>query len=466
MDRRGLMYVSELIDRSWLHWREGEAVIIDCQTGKGKTHFILNTLKGKILYLYNRISLGNQLKGKVKHIDFKSYQKLAAEIKDGNFPKKEYDYVVYDECHYLFHDSMFNSEVDYVCRFFHKGGKVNIYMSSTMDNMTGYLKQLFKVVHEYEIPRDYGYITPYQFECERLLINTINKSRKKWIIFIDSIARGREFKNLIQDSEFVCSVYKDGSKANKTALKQIEKDERFDCKCLIATKALDNGINIIDEEVRNVVIYSFDKIDFVQMLGRVRTFDQLNLYIYKYSTLYPIYLKMAETSDMIHLFNNEYEEFCRKYNDNVDKVNACVFKVTEDKEEKNWELIENGFQVFILKMFQLEHKVAGLYKDKDWLLKEQLEWINKDSAESIERNWFLSCLSKYAGRKLFAKEQEQLTEEIKNNLDTKLRGKKMKEESLLKLLRFYQVPFTFEKGKATPPNAKSPKVFWVFEITG
>ena len=69
-------------------------------------------------------------------------------------------------------------------------------------------------------------------------------------------------------------------------------NEIFRPKILISTSVLDNGINIKNDgrnssdKVLNIVIDSFDRTEFIQMLGRIRrnSEDKINLYIKKYST--------------------------------------------------------------------------------------------------------------------------------------------------------------------------------------
>lgn len=68
-----------------------------------------------------------------------------------------------------------------------------------------------------------------------------------------------------------------------TELDSIINNSKFNRKVLIATKTLDNGINIKDNKVKNIVIMAWDKITFIQMLGRRRVniedADTVNLYI-------------------------------------------------------------------------------------------------------------------------------------------------------------------------------------------
>ena len=47
-------------------------------------------------------------------------------------------------------------------------------------------------------------------------------------------------------------------------------NQHFDCDVLIATPVIENGINIWDNQVKNVAIFSIDRTTFIQELGRKR----------------------------------------------------------------------------------------------------------------------------------------------------------------------------------------------------
>ena len=62
-------------------------------------------------------------------------------------------------------------------------------------------------------------------------------------------------------------------------------NEKFSPQVLISTSVLDNGINIKDRTVKNVVVDVFDKTEMIQMLGRIRVEQgqTINLYLRNYS---------------------------------------------------------------------------------------------------------------------------------------------------------------------------------------
>ena len=461
------MYVSELIDKGWLYWRKGEAVIIDCQTGKGKTHFILNVLtksKKRILYLYNRKSLGNQLRKQGKRIEFKSYQFLANELRAGKKVDINYDYVICDECHYMFHDGLFNNRVDYVHKAvldnkMYKG--VVIYISATMELITPVIKRNYETVYEYVVPRDYTYVTPYHFRTNDEIIKVVNNSKEKWMIFVNSIDKGLKLQNEIRGSELV------STKHNPKILEQVEDKERFNCKVLITTKVLDNGVNVKDPRVKNVVIYAHDKIDFIQMLGRVRGNQPLNLYIYRYTNRdlkFGYYRTLCKNIETISLFRDNYDEFCDRYNDNYHKLDNCIFRLNKDEK---WELIENGLYLNVLKHFHMEIIVTNLEQDTDYLLNKQLSWIgHKESIDihTLFKEYLERILSKVIGKELYKQEQDKLKESIEESIGGLT--KKSRVSTLHKLIKHYGLNFSITVERNREREKNRGKLYWLITDEG
>ena len=53
-------------------------------------------------------------------------------------------------------------------------------------------------------------------------------------------------------------------------IRNIRKCGKFNCDVLITTSVLDNGVNIKDPDVKNIVLITDDEVEFKQMLGRKR----------------------------------------------------------------------------------------------------------------------------------------------------------------------------------------------------
>lgn len=119
---------------------------------------------------------------------------------------------------------------------------------------------------------DYSYIDEYYFREYSELIDKICKSKEKWIIFINNSAEERQYAQQLNDLGIETVVINSHSKNTEATqqLKQLESQQSFSCRVLISTSVLDCGVNIIDDEVQNIVIFEIEKTTFIQMLGRVR----------------------------------------------------------------------------------------------------------------------------------------------------------------------------------------------------
>lgn len=137
------MYVTEKIGDEYRNWIEGDEILIQASTGSGKSYFILHVLlkwaisqNRKILYLVNRSVLKKQLEEGLysdisneiyeefgyrliieNYVTVRTYQSIEKNLNEKNNyalrynieELKTYSYVVYDECHYFYSDSNFNT---------------------------------------------------------------------------------------------------------------------------------------------------------------------------------------------------------------------------------------------------------------------------------------------------------------------------------------------------------------------
>lgn len=242
----------------------------------------------------------------------------------------EFDYVVCDEAHYFLMDSNYNTNTilsySYIRNYYYN--KIRIYMSATikeiqevteldLDNnsyqetewlgIISHVKKEHKVYrhNRYKYPRNPGdgYIDIYDDidihvlkDCKEITDIVISNDKKceKWLIFVDS----RKFGNILKkdimkaasksaypiaedDIVFVTSDYNLDLKSFRE-VKDIASNSRQTAKILIVTSVLDNGINLNDIELRNVIIIADLKNEFLQMLGRKRTDGRrFDLYIVK-----------------------------------------------------------------------------------------------------------------------------------------------------------------------------------------
>ena len=86
------------------------------------------------------------------------------------------------------------------------------------------------------------------------------------------------------DAEYdeICGTEDEVRKQAQQEVSNIVRTGLFQCDILITTAVLDNGVNIKDEKVKNIVLMTDDEDEFLQMMGRKRFINQdeiLNLFI-------------------------------------------------------------------------------------------------------------------------------------------------------------------------------------------
>ena len=337
--------VSDVIGDSYKNWDSNQIVIIDCPTGSGKSYFIFETLLDyaksnhkRILYLVNRKVLRAQLDEQYisgsnaldrfhkkygdiyldirVYIQIYTYHYIESLLLKNIFPfnGNEFDYIVYDECHYFYSDSNFNSNTkvsyNYLRNIFID--KTHIFMSATIKNMRNFISNFtpdFNYAYnacftynlpkqEYCIPKNYDYLSVSYFNdisdliC---LIGTKESDKQKWLIFTDSKDRGKDIivkiKDDIQtikdeDIVFIDTNYKKNEDSSET-MDEIVKKNLMNKMIIISTPVMDNGISIKDIGLRNLVLLCDTEEEFIQMIGRKREDgEKVNLYLWKRDVLH------------------------------------------------------------------------------------------------------------------------------------------------------------------------------------
>ena len=311
----------------------GCRVFINSPTGSGKSYFIGNvfadycsTKNLKILLITNRQILNKQVGVYLKdlgrdNVDVVNYQNLECKVINGKVGIfANYDVIVFDEIHYLFSDSEFNRHTDILLNILSKApqGKLCIFMTATPDVILSYCKDYD---FYYTLKKDYSYIKNVFFFGDDSQIKKALLSGQKCLYFCSTANAAYEKSLIYENSEFICS---ENNKAYYCKSSGIEKmnlirRNKFDCDILFTTKVLDNGININDVELKNIIIDSADPVTLIQCLGRKRVLDdddRVNLYIKNYNNKY-FTKKSLDYRDKIKLadeLNNiGKREFSKKY---------------------------------------------------------------------------------------------------------------------------------------------------------
>lgn len=260
---------------------------------------------------------------------------------------------------------------------------------------------------EYSVNARYEYVNVKMFKTVDDLLTIIcdsGKSNEKWIIFTDSIKRGKDMKDKIcrddknfteKDVVFIDARYNKDMVAKET-VEQISQNQYTDKKIVISTSVMDNGVSIHDEKLRNLVLFCDTKEEFIQMLGRKRKDNQkLNLYIC--------------SRDFQH-FKQRYDQikdtltFFSKHQENLDKISGNAVYFQQDALEailrggqqayrsaKALFYVYGGFlkinYIAVERCRKLEQFYKGMAdaieKDEDVFFREQMSWLNFEE-EDIE----------------------------------------------------------------------------------
>lgn len=520
MKNLNLKWVSGSIGDSYKEWQQGDTVLISAQTGTGKTYFIKNVLLDyldsgqRLLLVCNRTNLKRQLKKDLlkkynqpipqtlneldeittiaDKVTITSYHAISSaiqqEVYNPNARQSDfssYDYIVFDECHFIFSDGSFNNKT----RFAYKKVVqdyyphiVKIFISATMYEIKEpIIRSVEKVknngfgldtptVHEYSTGNDYSYVKPKYFNKIDTIINLIknDKSNEKWLVFISDL--NRDGKKLLEElGEDKCSLIKSGTQSDE--LNYIINNSKFTKKVLISTKAMDNGININDRKLKNIVIMTWDRITLIQMLGRKRIDidnpEEINLYIpTRYKKSFVSKLKtLKDKHREVELLDLNEMEFYNKYDNDLK-----YFQGMDDvfyRDVKTGKIKHNlvGCKRLFEDIKFAEHMIKAFEADKKFaFINEQLSWLElqddnceenliEDVVIDEEVNSLEKHLYSIVGKKLFDDEQQKLSDLIINELitlsaKTDYRTKKLKPSTLESIIRNQlELPFAVGKSK-------------------
>lgn len=260
------------------------------------------------------------------------YSLLNTPNEDGRFPTEWYkrlNYAVFDEIHFLYSDALFNSYCGYLLRKLPVVFKsvIRIYMTATSWEIKNAIidsernmriagasihltpmeyfistKNRFSA-EDYPIPPKFLYYhmdaafssyrlhffgagaTDIQPICpvadildglEDALIQKMNplpSELNKWLVFIGDKNKGQVLKKLLE-KKCVSVAYIDAKKKDpKRAWTTLISKQIFEQSVLIATSVIQNGINIVDPNTKNIAVYCIDRTSFIQQLGRKRLHD-------------------------------------------------------------------------------------------------------------------------------------------------------------------------------------------------
>lgn len=524
MNKLNLEWVTDAIGEKYKKWRKGDIVKILAQTGTGKTFFIKNVLipymkpYESMLIIANRINLKRQLKKDliqyynqeipktlkeldnlttIGNVTILSYQtiselKKADEYKLNKLDLNNYSYIICDECQFFFSDASFNNK----CHFAWQGlvqarhrNTIKIFISATMDEVEKTIDMAVDKIHEvgfdkdnkcnvfkYSTQTDYNYLNIKYFRKTKDIATLIKNdvSSDKWLIFVTKKSDAEYIKKHLEGKKKVNIITKDTDITENEDLQTIITDSKYQCDVLACTKAMDNGINIADDLVKNIVIMAWDKISFIQELGRVRVdinnASTINLYIptMSWSAFNTLITKQYEYKEkLIKLYEGNRSEFNAKYDYDYDKLHKDIFILDKDK---GWKInIIGHIRLVTDKKFATEMcKKFNKKRDSEAnifaYVKEQLSWIEQGHTFNIENliqhvidceevETLINYLEKHLDEELFKEQQQEICNLITKELttfgnDADFRTKILKPSTLENILRVeLGLPYAVSKSK-------------------
>lgn len=464
-----------------MQWGGGDEIFIQTPTGSGKTTFILEVLakcavekRREILLLVNRrilkaqicqelarehgvLSMPDEEVEKIHEfcgVTVYTYQEIQEELKRKPYPMgtlfaERFRYVVFDEAHYFLEDSMFNRGISYILEALPKiKNAAKIFMSATGEEIFPFLMgilhtdtALFRnpvsgnadeiIVEFHEGFFNGGRIFQYQqqpvfhvhdvryFRNVDEIVEKINedKSGEKWMIFVNNKIEAKKIKeNLEKNFLYVDADEKDDNPVKR----QIVKNSKFEERVLITTKVLDNGINLKDKNLKNIVLLTTEKTEFIQMLGRKR-FEKgeggVHLFLMARGTQYFNFILARKIRPMVN-FIGEIQKDSRFRQERMDDADFYEFC-------QKMAIIENGVitvskaakeKIHLTQNF-CEEMLEKLRENPHALVLEQLSWIGqeKDFQEDFylessgrKKNWqkIFDFMDEARGKKMDKSEQE------------------------------------------------------------
>ena len=377
-----------------------------------------------------------------------------------NLFELDYDYIVCDEFHYILKDAGFNGKTRLSFTEITKCWYTNsvlIYMTATDEEVKPIIENTLSILEKYNLGEmqftkdkyfhyydsgiDYSYCDIKYFKKYKDIITTIKNSplEEKWIWFTTSIdgaeRRLKALKECGIDAEFI------SAKENDKVKNEITETNKFSSKVLITTTVLDNGVNIKDETLNNMVIESFDAITFIQELGRKRmTLDnvtKINLYIpVRNSSNFNIKIgDLKKEIDLIELFEKDRRKFDAKTDYKLGLLNNAFYKINGEIKinELYYARVIKDYNKFIKYSEELD-------KDLWYFIKEQLKWLGLEHTfnvgnliENVVDNEDAQSLEEYLNNnvgRLYLKEDKDELINMINLRDS--RNRLQKQPSLLK----------------------------------
>lgn len=367
------------------------AILVDAPPGMGKTHTVGHVIapwakrKGmEIAFICPRIApntqakqaftkalgeghllnqltdVGIQEREEIGNVSIMTAQRLYGLMQTDPESLKRFQMLIFDEVHLLLEDALFSSSTGYVLEHLRDyfGGAIRIYLSATPEAI---LPMIAKIEAPYTVqvlkfPTSYGYVRPYFFQDTDELVKKINsdKSSAKWLIYVPTIAEGKELKKQLTSSVRLLNRLE--REEDREGWNTIMRNEKFEERVCICTAVVDVGVNFKDSLLQNVVVFSLNPRTIVQFLGRKRRTpaEQVNLFV-KCSSQQELATALRlnqELMEAVDLYHKDYPRFVRQHVfQGVDRDLRGWLRVTDEGQLELNPLVVKNLQ---LQKLQLE----------------------------------------------------------------------------------------------------------------
>ena len=453
-------WLKDKIGKSYWAWNTpGCPVFLNTPTGSGKSTFIVKTLiphimkyGGDISIFVPRESLKLQYIAEIekelqdgafiglremirRKVFIETFQWLEKRLAN-NRGCKVTQYTVVDEAHSLLTESVYNRNATLSYNYFvnRNFASKTIFMSATgerifekLDKAIFYAWKCYGIRDDkylsffYNGDCDYSYIKLHYLYENWDIADIISRDTEgKWIVFVDNIKDGVRYQEELDKNGISAPfLHSDNKVKEAEVFNTISVLNRFRERVVISSSVLECGINLRDIKLKNVIIASNNKEQFIQMLGRKRIYEneKVNLYLdpknkKHFEDLLHSVRRMKMRYDTVTQYGRYHslEDLSHDMIDNyvVGKIDISVFFTGY-----RYQMVCN--ELCAEELNYLTEEYSKIIDDFDRIgpdafLLKQLSWLGLekkfDEGERIENQTRLSIL-RSLGEKIEAKKTEQ-----------------------------------------------------------
>ncbi len=228
------------------------------------------------------------------------FQKFASDcdytdsIESGLITSNDIVYIC-DECHYFLSDN-WNKQTEKAINSIIKLKSNTYFVSATGNNVINFINSVSekKITEEntIRIIQDYKNISlkPYKdnkklSEARRMITDILDNTNDKVIYYRKNKKQlsdmAKDLKEKYSDDIKLC--YSANNKEKNLLPNELEtaftEDKKMNCRCILTTNIIDNGIDIYDSDLKHIIIDMTEQEIIIQSIGRKRDKESLTVYI-------------------------------------------------------------------------------------------------------------------------------------------------------------------------------------------